>query len=100
MNIGEVISKLNELGELSKPNEYLVIYAKRIDGKFTSSSEAVLLELTEEEMDLKISEIINKYCPGFDYFIEVFVVEDMILDKSCSIEQKIDRVIYYAEFDA
>ena len=97
MNIGEVISKISELDSL---DDYLVIFAKRIDGKFTRLSEAVLLELTEEEMDLKISETINRYCPGFDYFIEVLVVEDMILDKSSSIEQKIERVIYYAEFDA
>ncbi len=99
MTIREIVSNNEEL------NEEAVIYAKRIDGKFLSSSEAVLIELSEEDQDLSTKEIADKYCPGFDYFLEVFLVKDMVqdLNKSVgykSLGQQIDRIIYYAEFDA
>jgi hypothetical protein len=99
MTIREVISKADEL------NEYLVIYAKRQDGKFLSSSEAVLLDLTDEEKELLTHEIANKYCPGFDYFLEVFLVKEMVEDLRASeeyksLEKQVERIIYYAEFDA
>lgn len=99
MTISEVVSKIEEL------NEDSIIYAKRQGGKFLSSSEAVLLELTEEEQALSTAEVANKYCPDFDYFLEVFLVRDMVDDLRRavgykSLEQQVERIIHYAEFDA
>ena len=99
MDISEVILHIEEL------DEDLVIFAKRVDGQFVSSSEAVLLELTEEERVLKTSEIATKYCPGFDYFLEAFIVKEMAVDMKASNEYKTSeqilmRIISYAEFDA
>lgn len=99
MTLGEVITNID------KQNEEAVIFAKRVDGNFLSSSEAVLIELDDEEQDLRTKEIADKHCPGFDYFLEVYLVKDMAGDlKNAagfkSLEQQIDRIIHYAEFDA
>ena len=100
MTLAEMISKIED------QNEEAIIFAKRIDGRFTPSSEAILVELKDEEDDLQTSEIADKHCPGFDYFLEVFLVIDMAEEDLSnavgfkSLEQRIDRIIYYAEFDA
>ncbi|RZJ47959.1 MAG: hypothetical protein EOO44_21750 [Flavobacterium sp.] len=81
------------------------IYAKRVDGKFQPDSEAVILELTFEEMEMKWEETAQKKCPGFDYFLEIFVLKDFYndllnLNEFKSDNKKVERIIYYAEFDA
>ncbi len=86
-------------------NDDLVVYAKKIDGRFISSSEAVLLELKEEEQDLKTNEIADRKCPGFSYFLEMFLIKEMMddlenIEPKKNLEQKIETVIHYAEFDA
>ncbi len=72
MDLKRVITNSSDM------NEDLVVYAKKIDGRFLSSSEAVLLELTEEEQDLKTNEIADKKCPGFSYFLEMFIIKDYV----------------------
>lgn len=99
MTLAEIITSINN------QNEEAMIFAKRVDGKFTPSSEATLVEVEAEEEDLQTSEIADKHCPGFDYFLEVFLVRDMLEDLKNtvgfkSVEQKIDRIIRYAESDA
>ena len=99
MTIKDVISNIKEL------SEEVVIYAKRIDGRFQSSSEVVLLELSEEELELLTKNISEKYCPGFDYFLEGFMVKEMVQDMQLvpeysTVDQQVKRIIYYAEFDA
>ena len=86
-------------------NENLVLYAKRIDGQLLPSSEAILLELTEEEQDMKTEEVANRKCPGFSYCMEMFLVQDLMQDldtltEKMDTDKKIDRVIYYIEHDA
>ena len=86
-------------------NEDLVLYAKRIDGKLLPSSEAVLLELTEAELEMKADEVANRKCPGFSYCMEMFLIKEMMQDldsltEKKDIDKKIDRVIYYIEYDA
>jgi hypothetical protein len=81
------------------------IYAKRINGKFKPNSEALILELSLEEMEMKWSEIIEKKCPGFEYFLEMFVLKDFYddilkLEEFKPDNKKVERIIYYAEFDA
>jgi hypothetical protein len=99
MTISEIITNIGE------QNEEAIIFAKKADGKFSPSSEAVLIELDEEEHGSLTNEIADKHCPGFDYFLEVFLVKDMVEDLKNtvgykSLEQQIDRIIHYAEFDA
>ena len=93
------------IANIDGQNEDDIIFAKKTDGKFLRSSEAVALTLTEEEEGLSNIEIANKHCPGFDYFLEVFLIKDLMYSLGTlagykSLEQQVDRVIHYAEFDA
>ena len=99
MTIQDVISNIDEL------NEDAVIYAKKVDSKFHSHSEVVLLELSEEDLELPTKEVAEKHCPGYDYFLEGFMVKEMVQDMRLvpeyeTLEKQVDRIIYYAEFDA
>ena len=99
MNISEIILT----GELLGGD--IVVFAKRMGGRFLPSSEGVLLELEEEERTLPTIELSKKYCPGFDYFLEGFMINEMVEAMKASTqyttsEQIVERIIYYVEFDA
>ncbi|AYB35604.1 hypothetical protein [Chryseolinea soli] len=99
MNLREAIIKSPTL------NPDLVLYAKRIDGQLLPSSEAILLDLTEEEQEMKTHEVANRKCPGFSYCMEIFLIQEMmedldgLADKN-DIDTRVDRVIHYIEYDA
>ena|SRR5258708_36538620 len=98
MNLRDVILASPSL------NEDLVVYAEKVDGHFLPSSKAVLLELTEEERGMKTNEVANLKCPGFTYCMEMFLIQEMTHDLDSLSEEdvgrRIDRVIYYIEYDA
>jgi len=99
MTLSEIIANIDQ------QNEEATIFAKKVDEKFLPSSQAVLVELDDEELHSPTKEIADKYCPGFDYFLEVFLVKEVLEDLENtvgykSLEQQIDRIIHYAEFDA
>ncbi|WP_341904236.1 hypothetical protein [Fluviicola taffensis] len=83
-----------------------IVFAKKTNGKFSPDSEAVVLLLTEEELENNdLQEIANSHCPRFDYFLEVFIIQDFLEDlkslKEFDTDSKIvNRVIYYGEYDA
>jgi hypothetical protein len=86
-------------------NEFSFVYAKKINDRFYTNSEAVVLELNESEMETNTSEIARQKCPGFDYLLEIFIIQDMykglkIMDDYKLDEKLIERIIYYAENDA
>ncbi|MEN2416001.1 hypothetical protein [Flavobacterium mesophilum] len=81
------------------------VFAKRINGKFQPDSEALILELTIEEMEIQPAKIAEEKCPGYDYFLEMFILKDFYTDLSNLEEyrsdaKKVERIIYFAEFDA
>jgi len=81
------------------------IFAKRNNGKFLPNSEAVVIGLPPEEMEIKLHLIAETKCPGFEYFLEIFVFQDfyddMLKQKEFNSDaKKVERIIYYAEFDA
>ena len=81
------------------------VFAKKIDGKFLSNSEAIVLQLTEEESELRTNEIAEIKCPGFEYFLDAFIIKDMINDFDNSnnrvdLDERIAIIIHYAEYDA
>ncbi|MDY8135410.1 hypothetical protein [Aquimarina sp. 2201CG5-10] len=96
MKLVEVITNIEKVDEES------VLYVKRIDGQFTCNSDVTILKLTEVELEWKTFEVTEKKCPGFDYFLETFLIKEIIgnLKKNESIEVKCNRLIHYAEFDA
>jgi hypothetical protein len=98
-NLTEIISDIDNI------NEELVLFSKRIDGHFKSNSETVVIELNEEERELPTHIVAEKKCPGFEYFMEVFLVKEFVDDyKNAHPKDDIiklsDRLAYYAEFDA
>ena len=81
------------------------IFAKRVEKEFRPDSEAVVLELTEEELDLPTDEMAALKCPGLDYFLDVFIVQEMVADFDNSaqpvpLDERMEAVIHYAEYDA
>ncbi len=103
MNLSEIIldcKNYEDTGEMM-----CQVFAKKINGRFEPASEAVLLKLTSEEMEMNTTDISNSKCPGFDYFLELFILQDFYndlekLEEYKSDIEKVKRIIYYAEFDA
>ena len=93
---------------IGKPesDEYIeVVYAELENGKFAPNSKAVILHLSEEEMELRTNLISEKYCPTKKYFCEVIFIQDMfegINQKSSEneIQKRIKIIIDYVENDA
>ena len=93
------------LANSSAINEDLVLYAKRVNGQLSPSSDAILLELSEDEQNMDTDEIANRKCPGFSYCMPMFLIHEMNQDLDGlpdmeNIDKKIDRLIYYNENDA
>jgi len=89
---------------IEKLNEDSFLYVKRVNGKFTLESEVVILDLNHEEVEWKTYEVTERKCPGFEYFMEIFLIKEFIEgllgNEYPSIEKKCQRLIHYAEFDA
>ncbi len=103
MKLGEIIMDCLKYRD---DDDYMhMVFAERANDKFHPDSRAVILKLTLEEMEMDLSEIARTKCPGFYYFLELYIIQDFFTDlvKSGlykSDREKIDRMIYYAEFDA
>lgn len=93
---------LELITNIQKANEDSIIYVQRIDGQFTCQSETQVLDLTEEELEWKTTKVSEIKCPGYEYFLEVFLAKEIIDDINPreNVLSKCKRLIYYAEFDA
>jgi hypothetical protein len=81
------------------------VFAKKINGRFEPNSQAVILELTLEEMEMDLVKISGSKCPGYDYFLELYILQDFYrnikdLKEFITDQDIVKRIIYYAEFDA
>jgi hypothetical protein len=54
------------------------IFAKQARGAFTPSSEAVVLRLSQAELQSPVSEVAARRAPGFHYFLEVSVASEVL----------------------
>ncbi|MNL33051.1 hypothetical protein D3C87_1549410 [compost metagenome] len=82
-----------------------VIFAKRIDGEFQLASDAVVLEVEEEDWEIKITQIDSTKYPGYEYFLEMDIAQDFYEDLLAnedykSDDKKVEALIHFAEFDA
>lgn len=96
---------IDVLKNLDQFSEDAVLYAKRINEQFALESDAVALDLTEEELEWKIDKVTEKKCPGFVYFREMYFIKEFMneipLDTQySSFESKSLRLIHYVHFDA
>jgi hypothetical protein len=97
MTIKQLVEKLSGI-----QNEYSVAFAKKIDGEFTRDSEVIIAEI-DEESDEDIAKSFLEKNPEFNYFLEVFIIKDMVEDlpeNFGNIDQIVDRIIHYAKYDA
>jgi len=101
MRLHEIIAGLSEC-----PAESL-IFAQRIGGEFRPESAAVIIELSEAEFCRPVSEVAVERAPGMEYFLEAFIVLEMLGDWRCNhtkqrqdLDAIVERIIYYAEHDA
>ncbi|MET4105222.1 hypothetical protein [Hymenobacter sp. UYP22] len=98
--------KLNEvIAAIDEQHEAAIVFVKKVNGKVVPDSAAVLVEVPEEEEDWKTDQMASKYCPGFEYFLEVFLIKDMVhglkgMAGYKTLDQQVKRIIHYAEFDA
>ena len=54
---------------------------------------------------MKFNEISDLKCPDYEYFLEMLILQDFYndieqIDDYKSDEKKVERIIYYAEFNA
>jgi hypothetical protein len=101
MLLRDVIQQLDTLPEEA------TVFADRVGGHFTPESEAVCLELTEEESRTPIGEVAARRAPGKAYFLEVFVAREVLEGwvamrgvKDLDPEEAARVVVHYAEHDA
>lgn len=103
MKLNEVI--INCTDYIDSDEIINVVFVKMINNKFEPLSEAKVIELTPEEMEMNLSDIEDSKCPGYSYFLEINILREIFddiknLDEFKSDDEKIKRIIYYAEFDA
>ncbi|MGO4773315.1 hypothetical protein ACEN2I_16750 [Flavobacterium sp. W22_SRS_FK3] len=97
MTIKQLIEKINTI-----ENDYSVAFAKKIDGEFKSDSIVIIADI-DEESDEDICKSIIEKNPEFNYFLEVFLIKDLVEDLKddlSNICELVNRVIYYAKYDA
>ena len=97
MTIKQLIEKINSI-----ENDYSIAFAKKIDGEFKSDSIIIIAEI-DEESDEDISKNVIENNPEFNYFLEVFLIKEMVEDLRedlSNIDELVNRVIYYAKYDA
>jgi hypothetical protein len=103
MNLKDVILNCNRYED---SDEFMyMVFAKKENDKFTGASEATVLQLTLDEMEMNLVDIRDSKCPGFEYFLEMNIIQDFYEDIRLMEEYKLDDekvkgIIYYAEFDA
>ena len=101
MKLFEVIQKIDTF------DEEATIFVQVIDGTYHPKSEAAVIEMNDDELEMKTCEVANLRCPGKSYFLDVFTVLEVIEDwvsnhsgRQPSIEQACQCLIHYAEHDA
>lgn len=97
LKLSEII--LNCLKYEEKEGLIDFVFVKRDEGKFEANSEAIILSLTEDEADIGIKDMIASKCPGYDYFLELFIIQEVFEDIQHQAEykhdeEKIKRIIY------
>lgn len=101
MKLIEIIQSINSYDDEG------AIFAQKLDGSYHSKSEAVVIEMTDKELEMETSELAASRCPGKSYFLEVFLVQEVLEGwasnhdgRQPSIEEACQCLIHYAEHDA
>jgi hypothetical protein len=102
MMLREAIARLDEL------DPEATLYADGRPDEWTAESEtaAGVAELSEDEETGEITETLPSEAEGRTYVLEVHIAKDVLagwdahLDHRPSPAERVERIIYYARFDA
>jgi hypothetical protein len=101
MTLRELIEQVGDLSDDA------TIFAERIDGSFMPQSRAASIVTPEPLTAKPIRGVAAELSPGLEYFLEVFIAQEVLEDwienhggARPSIDQALERIIYYAENDA
>jgi hypothetical protein len=101
MKLKDVIENLSSLPENG------TVFAERINGEFRADSEVQVVEMTDEELKQQTSEVATRKAAGKDYFLEVFIIQEVLEGwsknhgaKTPPIDAALESFIYYAENDS
>jgi hypothetical protein len=101
VTLRDAIAKLDQLSDTA------VLFAERLSGQFKPNSRTVLLELSDADLERPVVEIAAERAPGTEYFLEIDEAQRVVAgfvqsraDDQPSLDEVVERVIYYAENDA
>lgn len=101
MTLSELIEQFGDLSDDA------TIFAERIDGFFMPNSRAASIAIPEPLTAKPIRGVAAELAPGLEYFLEVFIAREVLEDwienhggARPTIDQALERIIYYAENDA
>ncbi len=101
MTLRDAIAMLDKLPETA------TLFVQRLSGEFQPQSLAMLVEMSDADLDRPVSEVAAKRAPGMEYFLEIEEAQHLVKgwlenyrNGSPTLEQIVARVIYYAENDA
>jgi hypothetical protein len=103
MTLRDAILKCNQYED---SDEFMyMVFAKRLGDSFEANAEAKVLRLTFEEMEMNLTDIKNSKYPEYEYFLEMNIIQDFFddiknMEEYKTVDERVSRVIYYAENDA
>jgi hypothetical protein len=72
------VTILDVCAQLDQMDDDGVIYASRVGGEFTPTSEATVVTVSPEELQRPTREIAARHSPGLDYCLEVFIAKEAV----------------------
>ena len=103
MDLRDVILECNQYED---SDEFMyMVFARKPNENFEPNSDAIVLQLTPKEMEMNLNDLKTSKCPGYEYFLEMNIIQEFFediknVDEYKTDEEKVNRVIYYAEYDA
>ena len=98
MKLSETIFKL----EKYSPETF--IFVKNVSGNIHGDTNTIVLELSEKELEVPLKEIAEKRAPGYKYFLETYLVKEIVDDWKVKYgnskkDDLLKAIINYAEND-
>src|SRR5262245_11014232 len=101
MTLSDAIAKLEQLSRTA------TLFVERLYGEFKPNSRAVLVEISDDDLNRAVAEIAAEHAPGTEYFLEIDLARDFVAgfiknypSGKPTFDEIIERVIYYVENDA
>src|SRR5437773_12275081 len=98
MTLRDAIAMLEKLPETA------TLFVQRLSGEFQPQSLAMLVEMSDADLDRPVSEVAAKRAPGMEYFLEIEEVRHLV--KGClenyrsgsqTLDQIVPRVFYFQD---